>query len=227
MRYRLLQRLLPTALRDFILHFEAHIEKAVASMAASLPSGANVLDAGAGECRHAAYFTHQRYTAVDLAVGDAAWNYTRLDAVADLAALPFAPHSFDAALNIVTLEHVQEPLRVLQEIYRVLRPGGRLLLVVPHEWEEHQQPHDYFRYTRYGVMHLLRTSGYSRFSVEPVGGYFRLLARRLLNGMQFFPGIWKLPAALVLAPPALLLPLLEPLDRQRHFTLGFICVAEK
>ena len=52
----------------------------MAGFAASLPAGARVLDAGAGEVRHAPYFTRQRYCGVDLAVGDRTWNYSRLDA---------------------------------------------------------------------------------------------------------------------------------------------------
>jgi hypothetical protein len=63
--------------------------------------------------------------------------------------------------------------------------------------------------------------------VLPVGGYFRLLARRLLNGLQFFHGIWIVAAALLLVPPALVLPALDRLDRDRNFTLGYICTAKR
>jgi hypothetical protein len=60
-----------------------------------------------------------------------------------------------------------------------------------------------------------------------VGGYFRLLARRLLNGLQFFPGFLAIPAALLLVPAALVIPVFEPLDHSHNFTLGFICLASK
>jgi hypothetical protein len=63
--------------------------------------------------------------------------------------------------------------------------------------------------------------------VEAVGGFFQLLARRLLNALQFFPGPFFVLAALVAAPLALVLPLLDRLDRQRDFTLGYICIAVK
>jgi hypothetical protein len=67
--------------------------------------------------------------------------------------------------------------------------------------------------------------------MRPVGGYFRLLSRRMLNGLQFFAGglrwAFFIPAALLLVPPALLLPLLDFLDRERNFTLGYICTARK
>ena len=63
--------------------------------------------------------------------------------------------------------------------------------------------------------------------ILPVGGYFRLIARRLLNGLQFFRGIWFVPALIGLAPQALMLMLLDGLDRVCAFTLGYICTAQK
>lgn len=231
MTYTAAARLLPGPLRRHILHFEGAIEEAVGQFAASLPSDTRVLDAGAGEGQYAGSFRRHRYCGVDLGIGDAAWNYSDLDAVADLSQLPFRDRCFGACLNVVTLEHVREPARVLTELGRVLAPGGRLLLVVPHEWEVHQAPHDYFRYTRHGIEYLLRQAGFVAFDIRPAGGYFRLLARRLLNGLQFFTGgaRWLLfaPAVLFLAPAALLLPALDFLDRERNFTLGYICVARK
>ena len=222
-----IQRRLPRFLRRYVLHFEATIDDALAGFAAGLPNGTRVLDAGAGERVHAKYFSRQRYVAIDLAVGDSTWDYRKLDAVADLTALPFPSAAFAACINIVTLEHVREPARALEEIACVLAPAGRLLLIVPHEWEVHQSPHDYYRYTRHGVEYLLRRAGFDEVTIQPVGGYFRLLARRLLNGLQFFPGPSFFLAAIFLVPPALVLPWFDSLDRDRNFTLGYICIARK
>jgi SAM-dependent methyltransferase len=227
MRYTSVERFMPGFLRRYVLDFEARIEDAVTAFAAALPEGALVLDAGAGEARHAPCFPKQRYIGVDLAVGDPEWDYGRLNALADLSRLPFPSGCFDGCLNIVTLEHVREPRCVLSEIARALKPGGRLLLIVPHEWEVHQAPHDYFRFTRYGARYLLEQAGFAGISVRPAGGYFRLLARRLLNGLRYFRPPWVFVAAVFLAPPALILPLLDPLDRDRDFTLGYICTATK
>ena len=231
MKYSGLAYRLPRPLRRHILHFEVEIADAVEAFARGLPAGARVLDAGAGEGQYAHHFARQRYYGVDLAVGDAAWDYGRLDAVADLGALPFRDGAFDAALHIVTIEHLREPACALTEIARTLAPGGILLVAAPHEWEVHQAPHDNFRYTRYGLQHLLEKSGFEIREMHAAGGYFRLLARRLLNGLQFFTGgirwLLFLPAALVLVPPALILPLLDRLDRDRNFTLGYICTARR
>jgi SAM-dependent methyltransferase len=225
--YDRFRSLLPAPLARYVLHFEAEIEAAVQGFAGSLSPGIRVLDAGAGESRHRPYFAAQRYTGVDLGVGDVGWNYSELDVVAELNALPFKNGVFEACINVVTLEHVREPGCALKEIARTLAPGGKLLLIAPHEWEEHQQPHDYFRYTRYGLDYLLRQAGFEPLEIRPAGGFFRLLSRRLLNALQFFPGPSIVLAALFFAPPAMLLPLLDPLDRHRNFTLGYICTARK
>jgi SAM-dependent methyltransferase len=139
--------------------------------------------------------------------------------------------AFDAAVHIVTMEHLPEPACALSEIARALAPGGRLLIAAPQDWEVHQPPHDYFRYTRYGIAYLLRKAGFENIEVRACGGYFRLLARRLLNGLQFFTGgarwLLFLPAALLLVPRALILPWLDFLDRERNFPLGYICTATR
>jgi SAM-dependent methyltransferase len=222
---------LPRPLRDHVLFFEGMIERELQNFARSLAHGVRVLDAGAGEARHQKLFADQRYVAVDLAVGDTAWNYSKLDAVADLCALPFGDASFDAAINVVTLEHISDPGKALSEVARTLKAGGRIFLAVPQDWEVHQPPHDYFRYTRYGIRLLLRQAGLEVLRIQPAGGYFRLLSRRLLNGIQFFKGGWRwllfLPAAACLGPPALLLPLFDPLDPDKNFTLGYICEAQR
>lgn len=218
---------LPRPLRRWVMHFEVSIEDAVAEFARSLPDSARVLDAGAGEGSYRNHFTRHRYCGFDLGIGDAAWNYSNLDAIGDLAALPFRDATFDACLSVVTLEHVPRPRRVVCEMVRTLTPGGRLLIVAPLEWEEHQQPHDYFRYTRFGLEMLLKQAGLTDFTIQPVGGFFRLLSRRLFNALQFFPGPLMFLAAIFLVPPALVLPIFEPLDRRKNFTLGYICSARK
>ena len=231
MSYTGLAYRLPRPLRRHILNFEVEIEDAVARFAASLAPAARVLDAGAGEGQYKNRFAGQRYCGVDLGVGDVAWDYSGLDAVADLTALPFPDGIFDAALHIVTIEHLRDPGLAICEMARSLKNGGALLLAAPHEWEVHQAPHDYFRFTQFGLRHLLEKAGLEVQEMRPAGGYFRLLARRLLNGLQFFTGGLRwlvfVPAAVVLVPPALVLPFLDGLDRERNFTLGYIVLARK
>jgi hypothetical protein len=81
------------------------------------------------------------------------------------------------------------------------------------------------------LQYLLEQAGFEAIDIRAAGGYFRLVARRLLNGLQFFTGgvrwLGFLPAAILLVPPALILPFLDALDRERNFTAGYICTARK
>ena len=227
MSYAGLRRLVPGWLRREVFYFETRIDEGLREFAGQLKPGAAVLDAGAGEGQYRDHFSRQKYTGVDLGVGDAAWNYAGLDCVADLLRLPFANDSFDAFVSVVTLEHVTEPGLAIAEMARVARVGAMLYLVVPHEWEVHQHPHDYWRFTKFGVKRLLEQNGWDVLRLEPGGGFFRLLSRRLMNGLQFLPG-WLMPlAAIFVAPAALLTGLLDGLDSQRDYTLGYICWAKR
>ena len=58
----------------------------------------------------------------------------RLLLCADGYDLPFADGSFEAVLLVAVLEHTREPWRLLAEANRVLRPGGKVVIVVPNDW---------------------------------------------------------------------------------------------
>ncbi len=184
MSYPSLRRLVPAWLRHEIFHFEATIEAALKAYAASLPEGLRVLDAGAGEGRYREYFTRQQYTGVDLGVGDRGWDYSGLDCVANLLQLPFRHSSFDAFVSVVTLEHVTDPGAAIAEMARVARPGATLFLVVPHEWEVHQHPHDYFRFTRYGAAYLLEQAGFEPLEYIPIGGLWARVGLTMIAGLN-------------------------------------------
>ena len=78
--------------------------------------------------------------------------------MADLLDIPVPDESVDGIICHQVLEHVTDPARVVGELYRVLRPGGRLLLSTPflHPIHEDGPVKDYFRYTERGLRELLK-----------------------------------------------------------------------
>src|SRR5574339_584836 len=114
----LLKSLVPRSLYRKLDPFEASIDAFVGTVAAEVPAGKRVLDAGAGECRFKSLFAHTEYVALDFAQGDPAWNYSRLDVIGRLEALPFPDASFDHVLSVVVLEHTPQPGRVVEEFQR-------------------------------------------------------------------------------------------------------------
>lgn len=221
---------LPLFLRKRIDPFDVAIDSFVRQSAASVRPGQRILDAGCGESRHADYFGHVHRVAVDSRIGEETWDYSLLDAAADLHQLPFQAGVFDAVLCTVVLEHVADPLAVLREFRRVLKAGARVWLVTPLLWEEHQKPHDYYRFTSDGLRHLLGRAGFEAQSVHPIGGFFWLLGRRSINFLDFFQRGWLWIIFLILVPLfgvflPLICHLLDFLDKQRRFTLGHTSLA--
>jgi len=95
-----------------------------------------------------------------------------VDVVGDALCLPFSEASFDSAVSFQVMEHVREPQLFLAEAFRILKPQGIFLLTTPFLWGEHEQPHDYFRYTRYGLRYLAEKAGFEVISIEPDTGYW-------------------------------------------------------
>lgn len=96
--------------------------------------------------------------------------WTKADVFADCVDMPFKDGEFDSVICTQVLEHVSEPKALLQEIGRVLKPGGVLLISVPMSWPHHEEPHDFYRYTRYGLEHLLQETGFAMELCDQRGG---------------------------------------------------------
>jgi SAM-dependent methyltransferase len=78
-----------------------------------------------------------------------------IDVQADAYHLPFRDEAFDVVLCAEVLEHMHSPALALREFRRVLRSGGKLLLTTPFAFPIHYGPADYYRFTRFGLAHLL------------------------------------------------------------------------
>jgi len=83
-----------------------------------------------------------------------------------LHCIPVESNYFDAIICIAVLEHVENPEEVVPELFRVLRPGGHLILEVPFLQPEHKVPTDFQRYTKDGLVRLVSHHGFSVKSIE-------------------------------------------------------------
>jgi SAM-dependent methyltransferase len=145
------------------------VKREVKIFSKSLPTLTSVLDAGAGECQYKYLFEHCDYFSCDLAVGDPDWDYSDLDIVCELTDIPKPNNTFSACICVVVLEHVKEPLLVCKEINRVLKKNGKIFLAVPFCCQEHQAPHDYYRYSSFGIRYILEQANFQDIEIRPWG----------------------------------------------------------
>jgi SAM-dependent methyltransferase len=162
-----------------------HLEAFVRRAADSVPQGSRVLDAGAGDCRYAHLFGGKSYESADF--GKVEKTYGRLTYECDLTSIPVESERYDLALLTQVLEHLPDPLAALKELHRILKPGHRLWLSQPLYYEEHEQPYDFYRYTQFGLRHLLLSAGFRVEEMFWLEGYVGTLAYQLELASRSLP----------------------------------------
>lgn len=133
-----------------------------------------VLDIGCGMQPYRPMFGPEISEYVGL---DRLHEFAKPDVVGSVEALPFADETFDVVLSTQVLEHVPEPERALAEAVRVLKRGGRIILTVPGVWPTHEAPHDFWRFTRFGLNRLLDQHGITFSELKTLGGLWATLGQ--------------------------------------------------
>lgn len=225
-------------LRRLLCFNQANRDKWIAHRAAETPAGAMVLDVGAGSCpyreffAHCSYWTHdfQQLESVQLRGGH---GYGRIDYVSDILAIPVADESVDLILCTEVLEHVSEPILVVSEFARLLKPGGRLLVTAPLGSGLHQEPYHYYGgYTPHWYQRFLTAAGFEHILIEPNGGFFlfwgqecqrcasKLAPWRNWRNALLFP-FWLVAAPVLALIVPLMCQFLDHLDFRHDFTVGY------
>lgn len=155
---------------------------------------------------------------------------TKADFFSESTLLPFNNNTFDTLLSTQMLEHVSDPKKVIQEMGRVLKPGGIMILSAPMTWPLHEEPYDFFRYTLHGLRHLLQKANFEILDEIPRGNNFTTMAQMLLdtqldNTSQSFPKrLYSLILSLVVNQLCSVINLFQPAQR---LCLGWVMVAKK
>ena len=158
-------------------------------------------------------------------------QFPKVDVVADAHCLPFKNESFDLAICESVLEHVENPVGVVKEIYRVLKKRGKIYAITPFLQRYHSYPKDYTRWTLNGVESL-----FSQFKVisKGVNGgawvsfvEFNIQLVRLVfrqKNILFFPVIFLLLIFFAFLRPIFLL---IPKQKEHILANSFIFLGEK
>jgi len=192
-----------------------------------------LLDVGCGNKPYRALFTHiDSYTGCDVVQS----SEFLVDVICPATNLPFEKGQFDSVFSTQVLEHVDDHQAAFGEISRVLKPGGYFIFSVPFTWELHEEPYDYFRFTRYGISFLMEKYGFENIEIIPNGGKWAAIGQMRVN--IIWSRFRKRPSLakwykLVIKYSGLRMilntyySLLDQWEFDELLTLNYVCVARK
>ena len=127
----------------------------------------DVLDIGCGNKPYESLFSGiDSYTGCDIAQS----SEEKVEVLCPSTAIPLPDASFNTVFSTQVLEHVEDHGKMLDEAFRLLKPGGAIILSAPMMWPHHEVPYDFFRFTRYGLEFLFHKAGFSDIEILQNGG---------------------------------------------------------
>lgn len=190
-----------------------------------------ILDVGSGPNggRYKEFFSRDDYITLDINP-----DYNP-DIVGSALKIPAPDNSFDGVVCFQVLDDLKNPAEAVKEMRRVLKPGGYGLLSVPQSNELHDEPNDYWRFTRYGIVALLSEAELEIIKILPHGGFWTLRAQ---NTARYFIDLLRLyrhkifgrllnPFFLICGRTAILLDAIDKSKANQKHTLGWIVLFKK
>ncbi|MDA8602532.1 class I SAM-dependent methyltransferase [Gammaproteobacteria bacterium] len=194
--------------------------------------GGRILDVGCGSKPYRSFFSTSDYVGLDIE-SDRVRNQRFADYTYDGETFPFENNLFDVVICNQVLEHVFNPDQFLSEIFRVLKPDGKILLTVPFAWDEHEQPIDYARYSSFGMRALLEKNKFKILIQKKIGADATVLFQ-LVNGYFYkisenWPALFKyiFTFSVMASVNILAITLGSLLPNNEDFYLDNIVLAEK
>ena len=145
--------------------------------------------------------------------------------------LPFENNVFDTIILSDVLEHIQDPILLWNEMNRILRKDGILIMNVPFHYWIHDSPFDYYRYTRYALEYFANKSNFQIISIDELGGVVEILTDFISKIISKIPLIGKFLAMSIqwcnLQFLKLKIGKKLKTETSKHFVLSYGLVAKK
>lgn len=192
-----------------------------------------ILDIGAGDLPFKKYFSENSYFSQDIIQN----KTNSINFIGDMnKGIPaIKKESFDYILCTQVLEHLYDPKESFKEFSRILKPKGYLFLTTHMVFDEHMEPNDYFRFTKYGLKTLGDMSGFNLSHISPHGGIFTVLAYLISflpiklfmkrNSVIYY--VYLVLFFLPIVTINVLCYFLDFLDRKKTLTINYECIFKK
>lgn len=167
----------------------------------------SLLDVGCGEMPFRSLLRADvRYTGLDVPQAFSFGMSDNKEIVSfDGTTIPFPDSSYDGVLCTEVLEHAADPIALINEMHRVLRSGGTLLVTVPFAARVHHSPYDFHRFTRFRLATLF--SSFAEVEITERGNDIAVIANKLIvlcarlsRPKKLSHLAWTGPLSVLLAP---------------------------
>ncbi|TCD07730.1 class I SAM-dependent methyltransferase [Pedobacter frigidisoli] len=106
-----------------------------------------------------------------------------VDLICPANEIPLSDNSFDTVLSTQTLEHVEDHQGLVDEAYRLLNKDGYFIISAPMYWPLHEEPYDFFRFTKYGLTFILQKAGFRNIEINENGGKWAVAGQALMHAV--------------------------------------------
>lgn len=100
--------------------------------------------------------------------------------------IPQKDNSFDTIFCTQVIEHVDDHNKLINEMYRLLKPNGYVILSGPMYWHLHEEPHDFFRFTKYGFKYIFEKQGFEIVEILANGGKWATFGQMVIHTFPNF-----------------------------------------
>lgn len=178
-----------------------------------------LLDFGCGSKPYRKLFEVEEYVGLDIEESGNHKQHKSVDVFYDGTVIPFENETFDSVFTSEVFEHVFNLDEVIQELNRVLKINGKILVTVPFVWDEHEIPYDFGRYSSYGIKYTMEKHGFEIISLHKTSN-FVLSIFQLWNSYMFQQlSRWK--------PLQIILPVVLPVIHTIAYLANFILPKNK
>jgi SAM-dependent methyltransferase len=136
-----------------------------------------MMDFGCGLKPYQSLFLTDEYIGVDYQGEGPTYSHHKVDVFYDGHTLPFPDNHFDSIFSSEVFEHVFNLPEIINELHRVLKPGGKILISCPFSFGEHEAPSDFARYTSYAIQHIFRSAGFDIVHYEKTGTFIEAIVQ--------------------------------------------------
>lgn len=193
-----------------------------------------LLDVGCGSMPYKYLFKNvNEYIGLDTFNSGHDHNYSKIDKLYDGNIIPFERASFDVVFSSEVFEHIFELENTLNQINKILKTNGLLLITVPFVWDEHEVPFDYGRYTSFGIRYLLEKNGFTVIRQAKIGTaievIFQLILSYVARTLETKNKTFNILLTTLFAPPIIIIGLIlsKILPNAPTLFFGNIVLAKK